>query len=285
MTGVFAGLVGSMKGDIVGPVVPTPTTVATNGTTDTVSWGAITDAYSGVSTATVYQTFTGSTSGTVVGTNQVLTTFGADNTTFAIPTNRRNTPTGQTWQVKYYIVAEDNAGNSTTGSFATNHYTKPLGTYTYVNNAADTRNIGDTAWLSETDEGIVGFSSTRLYGGWFYGSTIFTADNFTAWEPDSGTLYVKRAGSTDLYRGNSGTFYLQGHTSGTKSGALTFIGSQITVALSGNDDAAYVALNAGMLTNIGNGTLKGFALNDHSTSTAFLRGMSDFSGLVTLVYS
>ena len=273
--------------DNTGPNAPTPTISSSTGSSDTVAWTpAITDAGSGVATATLEQMFNGSTSGDVAGTSfSILSPYSAGSTAKAIATNRRNTPTGQVWRVKYRIVTVDNAGNTTTGAYSALRYTKPLGTYQYFNTAADTRNIGNTAWLSETDEGIIGFSSNRLYGGWFYGSTAFTADNYTSWEPDSGTLYVKRASAVQLNRGNSGTFYLQGHTSGTKSGALTFIGTQINVALSGNDADAYVALNSGMLTNIGNGTLKGFALNDHSTSTAFLRGMSDYSGLVTLVYS
>ena len=272
--------------DNTGPTVPTPTVVATNGTTDTVSWGAITDAQSGVASATVYQLYYGSISGFVSGTSQALGSFGASSTTFAIPTNRRNTPTGEVWSVTYYIIATDNAGNSTQGSSATGHYTKPYGTYTYVNAAADSRNLTDTAWLGTTTEGIVGYSTTsRLYGGWFYGTDTFQDDNFAQWEPDSGTIYVKRASAAQTNRGNSGTFYLQGHSSGTKTGALTFVGSQISVALSGNDADAYVTLNGGMLTNIKNGSLQGFGMVNHSAQPGFLRGMSDFSGLVTLVYN
>lgn len=273
--------------DVVGPTVPTPTVVATNGTTDTVSWGAITDASSGVSTATVYQTFTGSTSGSVAGTSQVLTTFGADNTTFAIPTNRRNTPTGQTWQVKYRIIAEDNAGNSTTGSYSTNHYTKPLGTYSYIPSDGDSRNLANTAWNNYTasDEGTVGVSTTKAYGAWFYGSGAFTADNFTQWDPDSGTIFLKRAGATDPFRGNSGTFSIKMHGSGTKSGAITTLGTTLSQALSGDDASAYLALEASQLANIGDGDGQGFAMTAHSTGLGFLRGQTDFSGLVTLVYS
>ena len=272
--------------DNTGPTVPTPTVVATSGTVDTVSWGAITDSQSGVASATVIQLYYGSTSGFVGGTSQALGSFGASSTTFAIPTNRRNTPTGEVWSVSYYIFATDNAGNSTTGGTSANHYTKPYGTYQYINAAADSRNLTDTAWLGTTTEGIVGYSTTsRLYGGWFYGTDTFQDDNFAQWEPDSGTLYVKRASAAQTNRGNSGTFYLQGHSSGPKTGALTFVGSQITQYLSGNDADAYVALNAGMLTNIKGGSLQGFAMVNHSAQPGFLRGMSDFSGLVTLVYN
>ena len=273
--------------DNTGPTVPTPTVVATSGTVDTVSWGAITDAQSGVASATVYQLYYGSTSGFVSGTSQALGSFGASSTTFAIPTNRRNTPSGETWSVTYYIIATDNAGNSTQGSSATGHYTKPYGTYQYVNAAADSRNIGNTAWRNETvsDEGVVGYSSTRAYGAWFYGTDTFQDDNFAQWEPDSGTIYIKRASAAQPNRGNTGTFYIQGHSSGTKSGALTFVGTQITQYLSGNDADDYVALNSGMLTNIKGGSLQGFSLNYHSNTPGFLRGLSDFSGLVTLVYN
>lgn len=276
--------------DIVGPVVPTPTANETTlnvGTSDTVSWGAITDASSSVASATVYQTFTGSTSGTVAGTNQVLGSFGASSTTFAIPTNRRNTPTGETWRVKYNIIASDTAGNSTTGSFSTNRYTKPLGTYSYVPSDGDSRNIGDTAWLNLTasDEGTVGVSTTKAYGAFFYGSGAFTDDNFTEWDPNSGTIFVKRAGASDPNRGNSGTFSIKMHGSGTKSGAITTIGTTLTVSLSGNDASDFIALDASALANIGDGDGQGFALTAHSTGIGFLRGQTDFSGSISLVYS
>ena len=276
--------------DNTGPTVPTPTVVPNSGTQDTVYWGAITDAQSGVASATVVQLYYGSTSGFVGGTSQALGSFGASNTTFAIPTNRRNTPTGEVWTVTYYIIATDNAGNSTQGSAATGHYTKPYGTYPYGITTADSRNISNTAWRNETlaDEGVVGYSTTRAYGAWFYGTDTFQDDNFAEWEPDSGTLFVKRASAAQPNRGNTGTFYIQGHSSGTKSGALTFVGSQVTQYLSGNDASAYVTLNAGMLTNIKDGSLQGFGLSSFYSSAGnigFLRGLSDFSGLVTLVYN
>ena len=258
-------------------------------TSDPLSW-TITDAQSGVASATLQQVFTqNGTPLTAVTYSIPGGSLASGSYSFPIPTNRRNTPTGDVFQVKYRIVAVDNAGNTTTTSYTSNHYTKPLGTYAYVNTAADSRNLTDTAWLGTTTEGIVGYSTTsRLYGGWFYGTDTFQDDNFAQWEPDSGTLYVKRASAAQTNRGNSGTFYLQGHSSGTKTGALTFVGSQISVALSGNDADAYVTLNAGMLANIKSGSLQGFGLSYFYSSAGnigFLRGLSDFSGLVTLVYN
>lgn len=276
--------------DTTGPVVPTPTaneTTTNVGTSDTVSWGAITDAGSGVASATVYQLYHGSTSGFVAGTNQVLSTFGASSTTFAIPTNRRNKPTGETWQVAYYIIATDVAGNSLQGTGSATRYTKPLGTYSYIPTTADARNIGNTAWLGQdaSSEGVVGVSTTKFIGAWFYGSGAFTAHNFTQWDPDSGTIFLKRASSVQTNRGNSGTFSIKMHGSGTKSGALTLMGTTTTQSLSGNDASAYLALDASQLANIGDGDGQGFAMTAHSTGLGFLRGLTDYGGLVALVYN
>ena len=131
MTGVFAGLIGSMQGDIVGPTVTLVSVVSTVGTSDSVTW-TITDAASGVASADIQQVFT--QNGTPLGAVTYSIPFGSlASGTYAmsIPTNRRNTPMGAIFQAKYRIVATDNAGNTTTTSYSTNHYTKPLGTYTY----------------------------------------------------------------------------------------------------------------------------------------------------------
>lgn len=286
-TGTASTAAATLRYDITDPVIPTPTVVATSGTLDTVSWGAITDAGSGVASATVYQFYAGSTTGLVFGTNQVLSTFGAGQTTFAIPTNRRNTPTGEEWVVTYFITVADAAGNSLQGLSAANHHTKPLGTYIYAPTTADARNIGNTAWLGQdaSNEGVVGVSTTKFIGAWFYGSGAFTADNFTEWDPNSGTIFLKRASSVQTNRGNSGTFSIKMHGSGTKSGALTTLGTTLSQALSGNDASAYLALEASQLANIGDGDGQGFALTAHSTGIGFLRGLTDYGGLVTLVYT
>jgi len=274
--------------DNTGPTVTTPVVAPFSGTQDYVTWSAVTDSESGVLSATVYQTFTGSISGTVAGGFFVMNApSNGGSYTFTIPNAQRNTPTGETWRVKYHIFATDNAGNTTTGSFTANHYTKPKGTYTYAPVTADSRNIGNTAWNNYTasDEGVVGVSTTKAYGAWFYGTGTFTNDNFTAWDPDSGTIFLKRAGASDPNRGNSGTFSIKMHGSGTKSGAITTIGTTLTQSLSGNDASAYLALDASQLANIGDGDGQGFALTAHSTGVGFLRGLTDYSGLVTLVYS
>ena len=287
--------------DITNPVVPTPTVTPNSGTQDTVYWGAITDAGSGVASATVYQLYYGTTSGFVAGTATNLSSFGANTigTTFAIPTNRRNTPTGENWIVTYYIVATDAAGNSLQGTAAANHYTKPLGDYSFVPTGADARNIGNTAWLNQTtaDEGMVGFSTTKLYGAWFYGSTAFS-NKTLGWKPDSGTIWLQRAGATQTNRGNSGTFSIRAHTSPTKvsgtNGALSYVTSTITSSISGNDGTGLPALSNDQLNGLQADTVKGFALTGHSTTVAFLRGLtvstnnnpySVYSGTVFLTYT
>ena len=297
-TGTGSTSAATLRYDITNPVIPTPTITSSTATSDSVSWGAITDAGSGVASATVYQLYYGSTSGFVAGTSHPTTgslaSFGAGSTTFAIPTNRRNTPTGENWSVTYYIIATDAAGNSLQGTGAAAHYTKPLGTYSFQPTGADARNIGNTAWLSQTtsDEGMVGFSTTKLYGAWFYGSTAFS-NKTLGWAPDSGSIWLQRAGAAQTNRGNSGTFTIRAHSSPTKSGALSFTGS-ITSSITGNDGTAGPALAAGQLTALGNGTVYGFALTGHSTTVAFLRGLTVstnnnpygvYSGTVYLTYT
>jgi hypothetical protein len=402
MTGVFAGLIGSM--DIVKPVVPTPTR-ATSGSmrldnhVDTVSWTAITDSLSGVASATVYQVYTGSTSGVVAGTTVNLVSFDAGNTTFAIPINRRQGDTGESWTVRYHIVATDRAGNSTTGTASTaaatlryditnpviptptvvsgggsdtiswatvtdagsgvasailyqafhnvtagtyenkyasyslgtggfgsttmtiptarrngtgDHYqvyywisatdiagnaidgdqvgiyspfanTKPLGTFYFSPSSANTRNIGNTAWLNPTTEGMLGVSTNRLYGCWFYGTdTIKNACK--GWNADSGTIFIKRPAATDPNRGNTGYFSLMTHDLGSATTAATFGGTVLLQYLSGDGAAAYVALDTTARSRLQSGAGQGIGLQGHD-SIGFLLGMRDFSGLITLVYN
>ena len=272
--------------DNTGPTVPAPTVTATSGTLDTVYWGNILDSGSGIASATIYQLYYGSTNGTstgsgfVVGTSQTITDFTNGLTTFAIPTtttstNRRNTPTGQVWQVSYYIVATDNAGNSTQGSTSAAHYTKPKGDYLVAANAADARNSGNTAWLNQTtaNEGMVGVSTTKAYGAWFYGSNTFS-NVCRGWSPNSGSIFIQRPGSSQQNKGNSGTFTIKGHQSETKSGALTYSGTAITEYIAGDDGTGNPALHSTMLTNLGTDTIKGFALTDHNTGLGFLRGLT-----------
>ena len=274
--------------DTTPPVVPKPSVVS-GGTSDTVSWTAVTDADSGVASATLYQGLYNVTTNTYTNTYQSVSigTGGASNTTMSIPNGIRNTPTGNVYQVYYWISATDNVGlttngddnPATTGDFK---YTKPLGAYGVLpdianlgNNAADSRNIGNTAWLNQTtsDEGVVGVSSTKAYGAWFYNNNAFS-NVCRGWAPDSGSIFLQRPSAAQTNRGNTGTFTIQGHTSPTKSGALTFVSTTITSSISGNDGVGNPALSAGMLSSLGNDTIKGFAFNAHSNSPGFLRGLT-----------
>lgn len=282
--------------DTTPPVVPKPSVVS-GGTSDTVSWTAVTDADSGVASATLYQGLYNVTTNTYTNTYQSVSigTGGAGNTTMSIPNGIRNTPTGNVYQVYYWISATDNVGlttdgddnPTTTGDFT---YTKPLGDYsiapdrTYLgNNAADSRNIGNTAWLnltsSNADEGVVGFSTTKSYGAWFYNNNAFS-NVCRGWAPDSGSIWLQRAGSAQTNRGNTGDFTIQGHTSPTKSGALSFVGTTATAYISGNDGVANLALSSGylgMLSLLGANSIQGFGLSSFYSSSGnigFLRGLT-----------
>ena len=277
--------------DTTPPVVPKPSVVS-GGTSDTVSWTAVTDADSGIASATLYQGIHNITTNTFTNNYQSvgIGTGGAGNTTMSIPNGIRNTPTGDVYKVYYWISATDNVGlttdgddnPATTGDFK---YTKPLGAWLVApdrtnlgNNAADSRNISNTAWRNETssDEGVVGYSSTRAYGAWFYNNNAFS-DVCRGWAPDSGSILLQRAGAAQPNRGNTGTFTIQGHTSPTKSGALTFVSTTITDSISGNDGVGNPALSAGMLSSLGNDTIKGFGLSSFSSSlgnVGFLRGLT-----------
>jgi hypothetical protein len=272
--------------DITGPIVPIPTS-SPSGTADTVSWAAITDAGSGVASATLYQYFYNVTlnSYTAGNTYSIPTPTSSGSTSMAISSGFRNTPTGNHYQVYYYIVATDNAGNSTTGTASTWINTRPLGTYNFFATAADSRNLANSAWLGTTAEGIVGYStSSRAYGCWFYGAdTIKTACR--GWNADTGTIFVKRAASTDTNRGNTGTFYLKTHDLSSASGAATFSGNALTTYLSGNSASAYVSLDYTAINALQDGTAQGIGMYFHDTQPGFLLGNRDFSGLITLVYT
>jgi hypothetical protein len=269
--------------DNTAPTIPTPTVVK-NGTSFDVSWGAITDSESGVASATLRQVFIGSTSGFVTGSTYSIPSgaFSGGTTTMTVPTNRRNTPTGETWEVTFEIVATDVANNSATGSGSIYQYTRPYGTYSFVPTDADSYSSSNT-WTNLTAEGIVRKSTSWQHGLWFYGTNI--TSGCKTHTPDSGTIFVKRAGSGDSFRGNSGTFSFRVHNLTSASGAATFAGTTATQSLSGDDASAYVTMPGDWLSAFGAGTSYGVALTDHSNQPGYLRGNSDFSGLVTLVYN
>ncbi|CAB4145494.1 hypothetical protein UFOVP1219_49 [uncultured Caudovirales phage] len=260
--------------DNTGPVV-TLGVSSTVATSDTITW-TITDAGSGVASATIQQVFLQGFVELSANTYSIPGGSLASGTyAFSIPTNRRNTPSGDYFQVKYRIVAVDNAGNTTTTPYSSYHYTSPYGDYLFAPTGADARNIGNTAWLNQTtaDEGMVGVSGTKAYGAWFYGSSAFS-DRTLGWKPDSGSIFLQRPGSAQTNRGNTGTFSIQAHTSPTKSGALSYVGSAITQSISGNDGVGNPALNNAQLNGLRDSTIYGFALTAHDNSPGFLRGLT-----------
>ena len=284
--------------DNTGPVVPTPTVVqSTGGTFSTVSWGAITDAASGVASATLYQIFVGSVSGFVSGTTYSIPSgaFGGGSTNMSIGTNRRYQSGGETWQVTYYIIASDNAGNSTTGLGSIYANNKPYGNFTFQPVGAGSWTGGAWAHTTTVDEGMVGYSLTAPYpsGAWFYGSAIVNA--CLGFAADDGNIFVQRAGASQTFRGNSGTFTLQACDRQSASGAPTFVGSTLsTGTLSGNDATALVTIPADWRTAFANGTAYGAGLVLHSSPPGFLRGLTVstnnnpfgiYSGTIGLVFN
>ena len=291
--------------DNTGPTVPTPTVVVTSGTVDTVYWDAITDAQSGVASATVFQIYSGSVSGFVGGTSQALGSFGASSTTFAIPTNRRNTPSGETWEVSYYIIATDNAGNSTTGGTATNHYTKPYGTYTITASGHGTwgQNGGwrsDLGTLGSVFSGYLSAVYSFQYGHWFYGSNVSAASK--GFVPDSGSIRTYRSSSdgcsgavvafgTHNYASqpagtptNDSTYWTTG-TSQTPGNAREFTLTSATLG------RIAVDANFGMFMYPGfsNGAIDGTATSTCASGSTYRIFDSPFSdansGRLTLVYN
>lgn len=291
--------------DSTGPTIPQPSVALTSGTVNTVSWTALSDDITGVASATVYQRFVGSTDGLVAGTSYALSSFGAGNTTFAIPSNRRNTPGGQTWAVSYYIIATDNAGNTNTGTTSPSNYTKPLGTYTVTTTGHGTWTLaqgwrGDLGTLGAVYSGYFGPTYSYQYGHWFYGSNVATAAR--GYVPDSGSIRTYRS-STDGCSGgvvafgthnyasqpagspaNDSTYWTTG-TSQTVGNAREFTLTAATLGRIAVDE------NFGMFMYPGyaDGTIDGTANSScasGSTYRVFDSPYSDAnSGRLTLVYS
>ena len=285
--------------DTTPPVVPKPTVTA-GGSSDLVAWTAVTDADSGVASATLNQGVYNVTTNTYTNNYQSISigTGGASSHTFSVPNAIRNSPSGNVFQTYYWISATDNVGLTTNGDqngqYSAFTYTKPLGTYNFFPSGtpnADSRNLADTAWLGTTIEGIVGLSSTtRAYGCWFYGSnTIY--DKCLTWQANSGTIFVKRAagaipGPADPNRGNSGTWTLKGHNLGSASGAATFSGTGVsTGALNTDSASATVALDSHILAGFASGSIQGIGGAAHNNQPAFLLGNRDFSGWIQLIYT
>jgi hypothetical protein len=199
----------------------------------------------------------------------------------SIPTNRRYQQGGETWQVAYKIVATDNAGNSTTGNSSIYANNKPYGNFNFF--PADADSYNGSTWPNLSQEGIVRRSSTWNYGAWFYGSSI--PDACLGFAPDSGQITIVTAGPGDVFQGNSGTFSLRLHNLSTASGAATFSGTTATQFLTASTSSANVTMPSDWLTAFGNATAKGVGLTDHSNQPGYLRGASNFSGTIVLVFN
>lgn len=290
----------------IAPVVPQPS-VSISGTTVTVSWGAITDANSGVASATLHELFFGSSSGYVSGSSYVIPSnqWSGSSTTFTTPSNRRTTPGGESWQVVYYIIATDNVGKSGQGTASTSRWTKPLGTFyvtttghgTYGSTGgwrSDLGNIGSvfSGWISNT--------YAYQYGYWFYGSTVSAVTK--GYIPDSATFRTYRSSvdgcsgavvafATHNYASqpagapaNDITYWTTG-TSQTQSNAREF------TLTSGTRGRMAVDSNFGMFMYPGNadGSINGTAATNCSGGTTYRVFDSPFSdansGRLTIVFN
>lgn len=217
---------GSGSGSTMGvaPIVPKPT-ASPSGSSYTVSWDAITDPDSGVASATLYQLFVGGTSGFVGGSSYEIPSgsFSGGSYTFTTPDNRRNTPTGESWAVTFYIIATDVRGNSKQSEAATLRFTKPLGTF-YINPTdwstwvTATSGTGSAAgWrgdLGAYGEVYVGWANTTYayqYGHFFYGSSVYDAAR--GFVPNSASVRTYRSSANGC---TSGLVSFATHNHGTK---------------------------------------------------------------------
>jgi hypothetical protein len=259
--------------DVTAPSVAAPSS-SPNGSSYDVSWGAITDGGVGVSSATIYALYVGSSSGYVGGASYAIPSgsFGGGSTTFGVPLDRRNTPGGQTWVVVYYIIATDAAGNSYQTGGSTSRYTRPYGTYEITANASSSYDSTIPRWFPTnfTDPyDVRAGGGTNYYTGlFFYGSKL--ADACLGFEPDNATLFAQRKASL----GNSGTYRFAPCTDQSQPGGAPTpnVYDVVDVAISGADTAVNVPI-INWVTNISSGSVGSIALLPVGTGTTSGRQM------------
>lgn len=287
-----AGFYATTTYDVTAPSVSPPSS-SPNGSSYDVSWGAITDGGMGVSSATIYALYYGTSSGFVGGASYVIPSgsFGGGLTTFGVPTDKRNTPGGQTWVVTYYIIATDAAGNSYQTGGATNRYTRPYGTYEITANASSSYDSTIPRWFPTnfTDPyDVRSGGGTNYYTGlFFYGSKL--ADACLGFEPDNATLFAQRKASL----GNSGTYRFAPCTDPSQPGGAPTpnVYDVVDVAISGADTAVNVPI-INWVTNISSGSVGSIALLPVGTGSASYRqmygagaGLYGLGGRVTLSFN
>ena len=281
--------------DVTAPSVSPPTSSA-DGSSFTVTWGAITDGGMGVSSAKVYAlyNFSGSSTGYVVGSSYPIPSgsFGGGSTTFGVPTNRRNTQGGLSWVVGYYIRAYDAAGNSYQTGTSAYKFTRPYGTYEIAANSSRSYDSLYPRWLGS---GITDYTAVRAgnsglptnYTGlFFYGTKL--EDACLGFEPDNATLFAQRSGSM----GYSGTYRFAPCSNTSQPGGAPTVNASdvVDVALSGSDDSANVPIiNWG--TKISSGSVGSIALLTVSSGTSYRhlygagQGAYGIGGRVTLSFN
>lgn len=284
--------------DITGPTFsPSAPTVSPSGSSWIVTWPAINDAGSGVASATLYQLFAGSSSGLVAGSSYVITSpgFGGGSTTFTVPSNRRNTPGGETWTVGYYVIATDNAGNSSQSTASTVRYTRPLGSYVIAPDTSRSYDYNYPRWFptSFTDPLDVRAGDSGLpsnYAGlYFYGTKL--SDACLGFEPDDAVMFAQRKGSN----GYSGTYRFAPCSDGTQPAGAPNINVYDVVDVGGvtwnNTDSFANIPIINFVTNISSGSIGSIAIITAGSSTTYRQlypanaGALSYGGKVTLTFN
>ena len=290
-----AGFYATTTYDITAPSVSPPSS-SPNGSSYDVSWGAITDGGMGVSSATIYALYYGTSSGFVAGASYAIPSgsFGGGSTTFGVPLDRRNTPGGQTWVVTYYIIATDAAGNSYQTGSATNRYTRPYGTYEITANASSSYDTTIPRWFP-TDftapyDVRAGGGTNYYQGFFFYGSKL--ADACLGFEPDNATLFAQRKGNS----GYSGTCRFAPCSDQSQPGGAPSPNAYDVVDVGGstwNDTDSFANIPIiNWVTNISSGSVGSIALLPVGTGTTSGRqlygagaGVYNLGGRVTLSFN
>ena len=284
--------------DVTAPSVSPPTSSA-NGSSFTVTWGAITDGGMGVSSAKVYAiyNFSGISNGYIVGSSYTIPSgsYGGGSTTFSVDTNRRNTQGGLYWVVAYYIVVTDAAGNSTQTGTSYYKYTRPYGTYTINANSSGSYDSLYPRWLGS---GITDYTAVRAgnnststpnnyTGVFFYGTKL--EDACLGHEPDNATVFVQRRASM----GNSGTYrFAPCSNQSQPGGAPSPIPYDfVDVSLNGADASTNVPIK-NFVTKISSGSVGSIALLTVGSGTTSYRhlygagqGYLNLGGRVTLSFN
>ena len=285
----------------------------------TFSWSGgalVTDSESGVATVTVEYQYTpwggsgeGWNSWQTWTSSQWAATSGSYS--FTVSTAKRATqsagsPGYYTISNRYYVdfrvTATDAVGNSVSKTIANGQLTRPYGTFYIVPQgsgsiAADSYETGN-AFLGLSNNGVRSGQTTGTpmysYGCWFYGDEIETYHlikdaSSNRYKADSGTLYIQRYQSS----GVSGAWAFRQHNLRFSNGSVgaTFNGNTLVAVpnISGADADRTFTLDSGHLSDFSTLTAKGFGMVQNGSTNYrvcrnYLQDLSA-SGQITLVFN